>query len=213
MAQMRDYVEWHKEYEDPASELSWRLRVVQGHIDRALGQVSGPVRVLSLCSGDGRDVLGVLSQLPQDINRVSVTFVEVNPVLAERARNSARAIGISHWDVREVDAGTTSSLAGAVPADIVLLVGIFGNITDEDLERTVKAAPQLCNPGATVVWSRGRSDRDVNDRVRQWFRDAAFAEVDYQAPPTASKPAVGVCTYRGPVVPFVEGVRLFTFTR
>ncbi|HET9060755.1 MAG TPA: hypothetical protein VFN61_12605 [Acidimicrobiales bacterium] len=210
---MRDYVEWHKDYDDPASDLSWRLRMVQGYIARALAETSGPVRVVSLCSGDGRDILGVLSQRPGDLARVAVTLVEINPALAGRARSAAQALEITHCEVRELDAGVTSSLAGAVPADIVLLVGIFGNISNEDLERTVKYAPQLCNPGATVVWSRARQDGDVNDQVRQWFAEAGFAEVAYEAPDFGSKPAVGVCVYEGPAVTLSEGGRLFTFVR
>lgn len=41
--------------------------------------------------------------------------------------------------------------ADAVPADLVLLCGIFGNIPDADVQATVRAAPQLCAPGAEVV--------------------------------------------------------------
>jgi hypothetical protein len=71
----------------------------------------------------------------------------------------------------------------------------------------------LCNLGATVVWSRGRKDGDVNNQVRQWFAQAGFAEVDYKGPELSSKPAVGVCVYQGSAVPLSEGERLFTFVR
>lgn len=40
--------------------------------------------------------------------------------------------------------------------DVVLVVGVFGNVTDDDLWRLMAFAPQLCRPGATLVWSRAR---------------------------------------------------------
>ncbi len=61
---MRDCEQWHRRYDDPASDLSWRLRTVQGYVRQALDGYPGPVRVLSCCSGDGRDLLGVLRSVP-----------------------------------------------------------------------------------------------------------------------------------------------------
>ena len=59
---MRDYLKWHEAYDDPASDLSWRLRQVQAYIRSALDQMDGQGTVLSLCAGDGRDVLQVLAE-------------------------------------------------------------------------------------------------------------------------------------------------------
>ena len=61
MAQLRDYDEWHREYDDPGSDLSWRLRRVQAHLGDALERHPGACRIVSACSGDGRDLIGVLS--------------------------------------------------------------------------------------------------------------------------------------------------------
>ena len=41
------------------------------------------------------------------------------------------------------------------PADVLLLVGIFGNITDTDVERVISSVPTICNQGATVIWVGG----------------------------------------------------------
>lgn len=38
------------------------------------------------------------------------------------------------------DASVTSAYVGAVPADLVLLCGIFGNISDADIRATVAMA-------------------------------------------------------------------------
>jgi hypothetical protein len=212
MAELRDYQVWHEQYSDADSGMSWRLRIVQRWLNEALDRRPGPVRVLSACSGDGRDILGVLSER-DDAERVSVTLIEIHPEIAGRALDAARAGERVGVDIRIADAGHSDAYAGAVPADVVLLVGVFGNISDADLERTIGAAGQLCRPGATLLWTRGRDEQDRNDAVRSWFARAGFTELGYQTREDAGRPAVGMMRYDGPVTELVPGRRLFTFIR
>jgi hypothetical protein len=112
-----------------------------------------------MCAGDGRDLLGVL---PGHSRRrdVHARLVELDPELA--ARGAARAASLSpHIDVVNADASVTSAYTGAVPADIVLVCGVFGNISDDDIAGTVAALPSLCAPGATVIWTRGTFAPDL----------------------------------------------------
>ncbi len=88
---MRDYELWHRQYDDPTSDLSWRLRTVQGYMRDALDRYPGPIRILSSCSGDGRDVLEVLAQRI-DSGRVHAVLVEAHPEIADRARRSAATL-------------------------------------------------------------------------------------------------------------------------
>lgn len=211
---MRDYLAWHEHYDDPESALSWRLARVQAHVSDALDQRSGPVRVLSSCAGEGRDVLGVLATRA-DADRVSVTLLEIDPQLAARARDAALAAGLRDVQVRAVDAGTTDAYVGAVPADVVLMVGIFGNISDADIRRTVLVCPQLCGEGATLVWSRGLDAADSNDAIREWFVEAGFDELDYAFydEGNGGGPALGAVRYDGRPQSLVPGAPLFTFLR
>ena len=62
---MRGYVEWNRAYDDPNPGLSWRLRTVQQAIEHALDERPGRLRALSACSGNGRDLLGVLADPTQ----------------------------------------------------------------------------------------------------------------------------------------------------
>jgi hypothetical protein len=208
---VRDYVEWHREYDDPTSSLSWRLGVVRRHVTAALDGTPGRVRVLSLCAGDGRDVLGVLRDRP-DAERADVTLVELHPSIAAQAREGAASVA-ARVEVRQADAGNSDACVEAAPADVVLLVGIFGNISERDIERTVGFAPQLCRPGATLLWSRGRDGGDMNATIRAWFAVAGFGEIAYETFAADGGPAVGVVRYDGPPVPFEPGRQLFTFTR
>ena len=61
----RDWYEWHAAYDQPGSGLARRLSWVQDRIRAALdGAPAGPLRVISLCAGQGRDLIGVLHTIP-----------------------------------------------------------------------------------------------------------------------------------------------------
>jgi len=202
----REWREWHRDYDVPGSRLAQRLLVVQGLIRDAIdGRPPGPIRVVSACAGEGRDLLGVLADHPRAAD-VRARLVEVDPELAATAAAHAPP-GV---DVVCADASTTSAYAGAVPADVVLVCGIFGNITDEDVHNTVRSIPMLCAPGATVIWTRHRRPPDLTVDVRRWFADAAFEEIAFAG---SDDFLFGVGAHRltGPPLPFEPGVRLFTF--
>ena len=56
------WVRWHAPYEDPASGLSVRLRHVQDGVAEAIRErPPGPISVISLCAGQGRDVIDVMA--------------------------------------------------------------------------------------------------------------------------------------------------------
>jgi hypothetical protein len=60
-------------------------------------------------------------------------------------------------EVVTADASLTDHYRGMAPADLVLVCGVFGNITDEDIERTIDSCPQLCQTSGTVIWTRHRA--------------------------------------------------------
>ena len=137
---------------------------------------------------------------------VAARLVELDPELAATAAAHAPP-GV---DVVCGDASTTSAYAGAVPADLVLACGIFGNITDDDIHNTVRSLPMLCAPGATVVWTRHRRPPDRTVDVRRWFGDAGFDEIAFRG---SDDFLFGVGAHRltGPALPFTPDVQLFTF--
>ncbi len=209
---LRDYVQWLNNYDDPSSPLSWRLRQVQDWLTQDLDRRAGPVRVLSACAGDGRDIIDVLKHR-HDADRVDVVLVEAHPEVADLARDRSSAAGLTAVTVRTSDAGNSTSYADAVPADLVLLVGLLGNISHDDVSAVIAASAQLCAAGATLIWSRGRDTDDLNDRVRAEFAEAGFTEMDYVELNELSRPALGRMRYDGPTVPLQLDQHLFTFWR
>jgi len=185
-------VRWHDAYDDPASALSTRLALVQAHLSVALAAApDGPINVVSLCAGQGRDVIGVLTAHPRR-DDVTALLVELDTANAQTAREGAVAAAVTGVTVRVADAGIVASYADALPADVLLLCGIFGNLSDEDIERTVTAAADMTAAGGTVIWTRHRRPPDLTGQIRSWFAAAGFQELAFDTPVTATMTGVGV---------------------
>jgi hypothetical protein len=204
------WVRWHAAYDDPGSSLSRRLRSVQRRVAEALDQAAaGPIRLISLCAGQGRDVIPVLAGHPRGRDVVA-RLVELDAELVAEARAGADAAGLGQVTIVEGDASSTDAYEGAVPADVVLVCGVFGNISDEDIHATILELPRLCAPGATAIWTRHRRAPDLTPTIRRWFVDAGFDEVAFD---TEDGVAFGVGTNRlaGAAGSFRPGRRLFRF--
>ncbi|HEV2782129.1 MAG TPA: hypothetical protein VGX25_22280 [Actinophytocola sp.] len=203
-----DWVAWHEEYDEPGSSLRRRLMVVQRHIRQALdGRPPGPIRVLSMCAGQGRDLLGVLTDHPRR-GDVRARLVELDPRNAALARKAAPA-GV---EVVTGDAGLTAAYDGVVPVHLALVCGVFGNISDEDIRHTITELPRLCAPGATVIWTRHREPPDLTPAIREWFADNGFEELAFHPDPDSSS-TVGANRLTGPALLYRRDTRLFEFIR
>jgi hypothetical protein len=165
----------------------------------------GPIRVVSMCAGQGRDLIGVLDGHRRAAD-VRARLVELDPRNCEFARATAPpGVEIVTGDASEVDA-----YRGAVPAELVLVCGVFGNISDEDIQRTINTLPSLCAPAATVIWTRHCRPPDLTPDVRKWFVAAGFDEVAFEAPDDFIF-GVGVNRLARDPAPFVPGVKMFDF--
>jgi hypothetical protein len=205
-----DWVAWHAAYDDPSSPLSERLRRVRSHLSSAIDNApTGRVSLVSLCAGQGHDVLGVLPQHPRR-DDVRAVLVEADVRNVGLARRAAAGQGLSQVEVRQADAGVVGSFADVLPADVLLLCGIFGNVGDREIQRTVRAAPALCRTGATVIWTRHRRLPDLTPQVREWFAESGFEEIAFDVLDTGVL-SVGVNRLRRGPANTLPDERLFTF--
>jgi len=199
-------VRWHEDYDIPQSNLARRLAVVQERLREVLhGAAPGPIRLVSLCGGEGRDLFGALDGHPRRVD-VRARLVELNPRLAARARDRVDGMAV---DVREADAGQTDVYIGAVPADVVLLCGVFGNISDDDIARTIRAMAAFAAPGAHVIWTRHRGEPDLVPSINDWFAEQGFELVWLSDKDVGY--GVGVHRFTGVPQSLPAGQRLFTF--
>src|SRR5580693_1716463 len=113
-----DWYAWHADYDNPGSGLSRRLGWVQDRVRAALDDAPpGPFRAISLCAGQGRDLIGVLVSHPRRAD-VTARLVELDPRNTEVAHRLAAEAGLSNVEIVTGDASRTSAYADLVPADL-----------------------------------------------------------------------------------------------
>lgn len=174
----RDWGAWHRAYDDPASSLSQRRLVVTDMVRDALGRARpGPVTCLSLCAGEGRDLIDAARDHARR-HDVRGRLIELDAPIAARAMANVSASGLP-LEVVVGDAALTALFVDLVPVDVLLLVGIFGNVSDADVASTIAAVPRLCRAGASVIWTRHRRAPDLTGSIRGWFSAAGCDQVEY----------------------------------
>jgi hypothetical protein len=196
------------------------LLIVQRFIREFLTARAGDdVSVVSVCAGQGRDILGVLAEHP-DRGSVRGYLVELDPTNTAEAARRAQAARIDGIEVITGDGSATDIYAHMVPADLVLVCGVFGNIPTDDIYRTIEFLPQFCARNATVIWTRHRAMPDLTPTIRKWFQRLGFVELAFEstgaeAPRPGRFPPQAVGAHRWPreAVPLSLGQRLFTFSR
>ena len=207
----RDWYEWHDSYEDADSTLARRLAVIQGWLRQALDQLpAGPVRLISVVAGQARDIEGALSDHPR-AGDVSGRIVELDPRNTDVARRALSGIVGDRIEVVTGDASQADAYLGATPAEILLVVGLFGNIVDADVERTIRLLPGFAAPGAYALWSRGTREgaADLNPAIRRWFAEAGFTELEHTY--VDGHQGLGLNRFDGTPAPFPAGEKLFEF--
>src|SRR5207248_10524841 len=108
---------------------------------------------LSRGAGDGRDIIPVVAQRPAG-QRPELVLVELDPGSASAARSRAVDAGVKATVVVG-DAGLGSTWHDQLPVDLLMLCGIFGNVADEDIRKTIFSAPAMLTPTGAVIWTRG----------------------------------------------------------
>jgi hypothetical protein len=207
---MTDWKAWHGDYDEPHSSLSRRLSVVQQRLDELVSGDVGVRRILSLCSGDGRDVLPVLARYP-DERRPELVLVELDPRLAAAAERRAVDIGVAATVLLD-DAGFAKTWQSVLPVDLLMLCGIFGNVSEADIRNTIAAARGMLVPGGSVIWTRGSfTHEDLRPQIRAWFTEAGFTEIAFDSEPSGYGVGVNRLTSDAPDATTPD--RLFSFVR
>jgi hypothetical protein len=202
------WVDWHRQYAQGRG-LPERLRIVRRFIREAIStSPPGPVQVLSLCAGDGRDLIGALARHPR-AHEVRARLIELEPELIRAGTEAAARRRLAQLNFVRADASRARSAKGAVPANVLLACGSFGNIAATEVRSMIEHFPELCAASATVIWTRGRTPPDPTPRIREWFREAGFREVEF-VPVPRSRASVGSHRLEAPPRPYRPGVRLFT---
>ena len=108
--------------------------------------------------------------------------MELDPRNAAVARRLAAEAGLDRLEVVLGDAALTSQYADLVPADLVLVCGVFGNMTNADVRAGDRLLHAAVRRGGTVIWTRGRWEPDLVPQVCAWFEERGFERVWLSGP-------------------------------
>lgn len=218
-----DWHKWHRTYdENPAFRK--RLVLVRNHLSRCLDRSApGEVRIISVCAGDGRDVLRTLAGHKR-LADARARLVELDPNLVADGENACKALGLSsHVEFVNGDATDLGSYRAVAPANVVAMCGMLGLVDLPELPKVVRAMQALCAHKGHVVWTRRL---DWRNGVRQTkvlqklmaqagFRRATLSVTSFGAllfkTPRPSF-AVGTHRYDGEPVALPESGPLFTIS-
>ncbi len=182
-----------KAYQQPGYQQ--RLTAVQEHLVEYLDEAPpGPIRILSMCAGDGRDVIGAVRSHRRRKD-VAACLVELNSQSVELGRGYLANAGLDRTlKFINGDATVYATYQNMGPADIVLVCGVWGHVPPNEKSMLVRAITTLCKPGGTVIWTRGTSKgiarvREIEalfagswwDKARVTYTpDAAWAVASYR---------------------------------
>jgi Putative methyltransferase len=209
-----DWVAWHERYKTNRG-LKARLRAVCGQIENCLSACPpGPIRVVSVCSGDGRDLLSALINHPRERDVVAY-LIDTERALVDAGQDSANISGLGdqlHFIVG--DATLPSSYKGMLPADLVLVCGVFGHVLKEDLQRLVHSLGCMCKTGGYVIWTRHAKAWDGESHVpliNQLFEQTRFEQIGFSVTEEGAS-CIGTYRYTGEPAELSTEETVFMFT-
>jgi hypothetical protein len=208
-----DWSNWHQQYDDSPALMA-RLRAVREQLRTSLDESPpGPIQIVSVCAGDGRDLIGALSDHPRRQD-VCASLLDTDRASLARGRAAAGAAGVqSQVRFLLADASLARNYVALVPADLVLLSGMIGHLRKSDVPRLVGSLPMLCKCGGRVIWNRHVVLNDGANQIkviRNLFRRGGFVELEFRtlAPDGF---AVGRVRFSGAALPLDPTAVLFDF--
>ena len=208
-----DWNEWYRHY-DSLPSLQARLRIVREQIVATLDECPpGPIRIVSVCAGDGRDLVGALLNHPRRSD-VTAWLLDNHAESIGRGQAAAEQAGLGR-QLRfvQTDAAVAGNYAGIVPADLIILSGFLGHLRHEDVPGLIESLPMFCKEGGWAIWNRHlvlHKGHEQVPAIRELFRRSKFEEVHF-ATTGPDGFAVGRARFTGRVKPLDPARVLFEF--
>jgi len=212
MTEKKDWKLWHGLYNDGNSSQAQRLALVQQAIFDSLPDTSlSKYQIVDICAGDGRDLLNVLAEHTHR-DSVHSYLVELDHNLATEAIKTSDEHGLNNVTVVIDDASLPRVYRDVVPADLILLCGVFGNISKEDVEHIIRTLPQFSKKETTVIWTQNLRKPELVTTTRELFHAFNFDEISFKTTDDSSY-GVGVHSYAGKTKELNIDNKLFTFIK
>jgi ubiquinone/menaquinone biosynthesis C-methylase UbiE len=210
---MKDWLSWHKHYDTAESPLNQRLALVQNAIRECLpDEPTTPYTILDICAGDGRDLIEVLDTYEHK-EFLRGCLIELDPRLAKEAQERAQVAQLpSGLKIIQGDASQTYAYKTNIPADLILICGVFGNISDDDVTSTIQSLPKFCKRGTRVIWTRNRRAPDRTTATRNLLQENGFDEIEFASTDDGSY-GVGMSAFTSSPPDIGGNVTMFRFVK
>ncbi|WP_052128815.1 class I SAM-dependent methyltransferase family protein [Neosynechococcus sphagnicola] len=171
-----DWYQWHHKYQR-SPELQARLGFVKDQIVAFINQSPpGTIRILSICAGDGRDLIGSLIEHPR-LKDVQAYLIELDENLVVAGRQVVEEENLSQQiQFIQGDATLRKTYQEIAPANLVLICGVFAHVPEaSDLIRNL---PYFCEFQGWVIWTRFCGDQENIEKVDKIHR--LFEEINFE---------------------------------
>jgi len=169
---------------------------------------AGSIRVISMCAGQGRDLLGGAAGSSAARRRVGAAG-RARSAQREFARRSARGLSV---EVVEGDASLCAAYQGFVPADLVLVCGVFGTSRTRTSAHGGEPAPAVPDREHGDLDPAPRA-ADATPTIRQLFAEHGFRECRVRLGGRVQVTGVGTQQLTGPPLPYQPDLRFVRLRR
>jgi hypothetical protein len=194
---------WNEEYNNKESHLNKRLKIIKNNILNCFKLLDTP-NVLSICSGEGKDILETI--LENNLNYNNVLLVDSD----QESINLAKQYIFTHnmYNIKAVsaDAGFIKTYDN-FRADLLLAVGFFGHLSFNDIENTVIKIKQLLNNNAYIIWTA--NERTFNF-IKTSFENNEYEHIEIIKNISEINHIVGLTRFTG--IPMQYNTKDYIFT-
>lgn len=166
-------------YNDPTSGLSLKLIHIKNLIKSFLKESDRDIIVVSLASGQGRDILESVYELQSD-KKISIYLIDSDQESLDYAANFCIEKSISNVTLVLGDASLSDLFKKyEIPrADLILMCGIFGRMSLLDIESIIKSSKQLINDGGNIIWTVNNKIYGIFDIINNTFVKNGFLNME-----------------------------------
>jgi hypothetical protein len=144
--------DWHIIYDDKESAPYKRSLLTQQLINNYLISHKKNIIILSICSGQARDILPAIAGR-EDKDRITTYLLDIDKDCLEYAQEYACIHDIPNVHTINKDASLKESYDDIPKADLIVICGLFGHLVPEDIATTASFLAHISDNDAHVIWS------------------------------------------------------------
>lgn len=205
-----------------------RLAEVQEQLSESIEQNTNDKIILNIASSCARETINILKHRdPENIlehvqykEKIEVHALDMDAEMLALINCRIKKYNIPDFYTHLCSGGISNSyIWNKIPrADIVILGEVFTWMSLTDIEDTIKFLPQICNPGASIIWTKDLSSdfygkpptEKVEQYIRKFLKENNFLE-NFFLSEKEKKLSIGRYTYKGKIQDLIPDKIIFQY--